>query len=484
MKPRRQVDGPSRLVVKQIAPRPAQAATVAAVEPVFAYNPKRRHRRSWRPTKKVVIVILLLVGVVGLFFGAKILLATNRIISRNSSGGAPALSGNIDPTKLRGEGDGRVNILILGIGGAGHEGGTLSDTMMVVSIDPRTKDVAMLGIPRDLYVPIPGYGSTKINAAHAYGESSKYPGGGPALAKKTVEKVLGVPIHYFARVDFDGFKKAVDSAGGVDIDVKTALYDEAYPDERRPGNTKVLSIKAGMQHMNGARALEYSRSRHSTSDFDRARRQQEVLQALRNKALSLQTLTDPRKISSLIDVVGDHFKTDFQLFEMKKLAEIAAQIDETKIINKVLDTTPEGLLVFGNIDGAGSVEIPKAGIGDFSEIQELVHSIFVDNYLKDENARIVVQNGTTKNGLATTVGNLLKNYQYNVIKTVTADNQNYATSLLYDYTGGKKPYSIRYLENRFGVKAVKATPPAATNGVADETPDIKIIIGADYRVNR
>jgi LCP family protein required for cell wall assembly len=332
----------------------------------------------------------------------------------------------------------------------------------------------MLSIPRDFYVPIPGYGSAKINAAHAYGEQDKYPGGGPALAKLTVSKILDLPIHYYARIDFNGFKKAVDAVGGIDVVVDKAIYDPYYPDDRRSGAYKAFQIAAGPQHMNGDVALKYARSRYTTSDFDRAARQQKVLLALREKALKLETLTNPAKLSGLIDAVGSSAKTDLQLGEIRKLAQIAKDIDPSRVITKVLDTSPDGLLVSGNI-GGGSVEIPKAGINNFSEIRAFVHSIFVDNYLKEENAAIEVANGTSRSGLAADVTKILKAYNYNVVKTTTADNQNYPATVIYDYTDGKKPYTVSYLENRFRTKAKRMAPVA---------PDveIKIILGADYRL--
>src|SRR5690606_1750435 len=125
------------------------------------------------------------------------------------SGGALALQGNIDPSQLNGEGDGRVNILLIGIGGDRHEGGQLADTIMVASIDPFNNETALLSLPRDLRVAIPGQWSTKINAAHALGEESNfreqgYPNGGPGLLQKTVEEALGINIHYYVRVDFQG----------------------------------------------------------------------------------------------------------------------------------------------------------------------------------------------------------------------------------------------------------------------------------------
>jgi LCP family protein required for cell wall assembly len=487
-KPAQTPSADDTLDIQELVARPFAEPTAlgaqATREPVFQYRVKNTKKR-WRfnrPSKRVMIAGGLVLGAIGLFLIGKFILATSRIITRNSGGGAPALAGKLDPNKLKGEGDGRVNILVLGIGGDNHAGGNLSDTMLVVSIDPRTKDVAMLGLPRDMYVPIPGYGSTKINAAHAYGEQDEE-GGGPVLAKQVVEKILDIPIHYYARIDFNGFKKAIDAVGGVDVVVEDALYDPAYPCDGNAGYCP-FSIRAGNQHLDGATALKFVRCRHGScgNDFGRAARQQQVLVALREKSISAPTLLNPSKISSLIDAVGDHVKTDLSLSDISKLIDIGKGVDPTKIVQKVLDTSPEGLLVSGNIAGSGYVEIPRAGVGNFSEIQQLVHSIFVDNYIKEENAAVEVQNGTTRNGLATTVGNLLKSYQYNVVKTVTADNQNYSTTILYDYTGGKKPFTIRYLENRFGIKAQKASAPKAATG--ETAPDIRIIIGSDYRVTK
>ena len=437
--------------------------------PEVAVKPKPRWKRP-------LIIFLSLIPLVAILLAAKLLFATRQVITRNSTGGAPALAGDVDPTKLRGEGDGRVNILLMGIGGTGHQGANLSDTLMVVSLDPRTKEVSMLSLPRDLYVPIPGFGSTKINAAHAYGESSRYEGGGPALAKLTVSKVLDLPIHYFARVDFNGFKKAVDALGGVDISVEKDLYDNQYPDERNPKRSTTFSIKAGRHHMNGATALRYVRCRKGTcgGDFGRAARQQQVLLALREKALSLQTLTNPSKISALIDVVGGSAKTDLQLAEIRKLAEVAQQINPNKVTTKVLDTSPGGLLMFGNVPGAGSIEIPRAGLGNFSEIQQFVHSFFTDSYLKEEKAKIEIQDASGK-GLGAAVAKQLLAYNYNVVNTLKAAKPKPST-LIYDYSKGKKPYTLRYLEQRFRLQAQRL--PRATGKEAD----IVIIIGTDYKL--
>lgn len=459
-------------------------------EPDFVYDRKSRktkikknRRLSWPKRISLALVALIFLG--GAAFAAKTYFSLNKVIQRNTGVAAAGLKDNVELGDLKGEGDGRVNILFLGVGDSGHAGADLSDTMMVASIDPRTNDVAMLGIPRDLYVKIPGHGYDKINAAHAFGEQAKK-GGGPELSKQVVSQTLGIPIHYYIRADFTGLKKAVDTLGGIDITVEQALYDPEYPCDKNESRACGMRIAAGQQHMDGATALKFVRCRKGNcgDDFGRAKRQQQVLVAMREKALKISTITNPAKISELIGVVGDHLRTDLQVWEIKKLVEIGQKIDPAKIINNVLDNGPGGLVMTANYGGA-SVVIPAAGNGNFAAIQEFVHSIFVDGYIKQEAATIEVQNGTTKYSVANQVATLLKSYRYNVIKTSVADSTNYQQTMIYDYSGGKKPYTLKYLENRFGVKAKQAegspSPSPTSPKTTQQTADIRIIIGADYK---
>lgn len=437
---------------------------------------------SWR---RVVMAMVLAAVIAGGLFGYKVFMASRNVFS-GLANLAPALSDDL--AKLKGEGDGRVNIVLLGIGGGDHAGGALSDTIMVASLDVKTKDVAIVSVPRDLYIKIPGYGYDKVNAAHAYGEKYDYKGGGGALAKETLETNLGVPIHYYARIDFDGFKKAIDVVGGIDITNKTTLIDSEYPCDNNQYRSCGYKLTPGTYHMNGLQALKYARCRKGTcgDDYGRAARQQEVLVALRKKALSLGTLSNPAKIASLIDVVGGNFKTDLSFNEIKKLVSIGKDIDTNKIISKVLTNNPNDgsapLVQNGNIGGA-SVVIPAAGVGNMTAIKAFMRSLFVDTYIKTENAKVEIQNGTTRAGLAATTAALLKGYAYNIVGITTADKTTYETSVIYDYSAGKKPSTIKYLENRFKVKAVKATAPAATtaaDGTITIVPDIRIIIGRNY----
>jgi polyisoprenyl-teichoic acid--peptidoglycan teichoic acid transferase len=442
-------------------------------------SPTDKPRRSWasklKPTRKRTLIALgaAVIVVIG-FVGVKAVLAGQRVVTKNSTGGAPVLAGEVDPTKLKGEGDGRINILMLGIGGSGHDGGSLSDTIMVASIDPVNKTVAMLSIPRDMYVKIPGYGYSKINAANSYG--------GPELAKEVVGKILDLPIHYYVQADFAGFKQAVNAVGGVDIDNQTKLYDSEYPCDNDKGYC-TYSLPVGKYHMDGTAALKFARCRHGLcgNDFGRAARQQQLMVALREKALQASTLTNPIKITGLIDSVGDHVRTDMQLNEIQKLAGMVKDLDVAKATTKVLDNSTDGLLVDGSgqFPGAGSILIPKAGAFDYSDIQELAHSIFIDGYLRQEAAAVAIQNGTLRSGLGAAVAKQLKAYNYNVISVSTAETQSHTTSTIIDYTNGKKPYTVKYLQSRFHAEVQKANPPATVAG--QPTPDIVIIVGNDYK---
>lgn len=231
----------------------------------------------------------------------------------------------------------RVNILLLGTDRRPDESGPVrSDTILVASIDPVSKTGAMLGIPRDMWVKIPMDGGRwvegKINTAHFYGDLYKYSGGGPGLAKKTVEDILGIKIQYVARVDFTPFQNMVDTLGGVNIDVQKPLKDDEYPTEDY--GTKRIFFPAGLQHMDGEEALAYARSRHQDSDFGRMQRQQQVIVALRQQAMGLGMLP---KLPALINQFKNMVYTDLAPTEALALAKLASDVDTTTITTRFLD---------------------------------------------------------------------------------------------------------------------------------------------------
>lgn len=434
----------------------------------------KKHTRKVRWALRAGLMLLIALILAGGAIGAQALISLNKVIQKNQGVTADGLKGELELSKLNGEGEGRVNVLLLGTGDPGHDGESLTDTLIVVSIDPRTNDTVMLGIPRDLYVKIPGVGWDRINAAHALGEQRKE-GDGPELAKKTVSEAIDQPIHYFVQVDFSGLKEAINTIGGVDIFNQTDLSDPTFPCEKNEARQCGFKLKVGSYHMDGSLALKYARCRKGScgDDYGRSRRQQDVVVAMRDQALKIGNILNPAKVSELIGVVGGHMRTDISLEEMKRLADLGRKVDSNAINSKVIDNKSEALVVDSNIGGA-SVLVPAAGNGNFTAIQSFVRSLFIDGYIKHENAKIEVQNGAARLGASYTVSGLLKSYGYNIVKTTAVASGETNTRII-DYSGGKSPYTIKYLENRFKVSHEQVEKPTGNES------GIVIILGANYK---
>ncbi|MBN1178048.1 MAG: LCP family protein [Anaerolineae bacterium] len=235
-------------------------------------------------------------------------------------------------------------VLILGIDRRPGQGNVVrSDTLVLASFQPAAPHAALLSIPRDLYVDVPGYGSNRINTAHFWGENETA-GGGPALAMQTVTYNFGVPVDHAIRVDFDGFRAVIDAVGGIDVYVEEAIVDDEYPTEDY--GTIRIEIPAGLQHMDGETALQYARSRHGSSDFDRAARQQQILSALAERLL--QPATWPR-LPAVYLAVTSHVDTDMGLGDLLLCTITVLQTGPTGLEQRVIDqdmtqpwTTPSG----------------------------------------------------------------------------------------------------------------------------------------------
>ncbi len=238
--------------------------------------------------------------------------------------------------------EGRTNILILGIGGGTHAGADLTDTMMVLSSDTQHKTMAIISIPRDIWSDTL---KDRINSAYHYGEE-KQRGGGLLLAKVLVEDVIGQPVHYALVIDFSGFKNVIDSVGGIDVDVPRAFTDPDFPIAGRENDTcpddpanrclyEVIHFDAGLQYMDGDRALKYARSRHAEGqeggDFARSRRQQDILVALKNKLIRPFTWMTPKRLTNLPKVLDEATDMDINMGEALTLGKQFVGIEVDKI---------------------------------------------------------------------------------------------------------------------------------------------------------
>lgn len=239
-----------------------------------------------------------------------------------------------------------VSVLLLGAEGTTH---WRTDSIMLVLYNPATNRAGILSLPRDLWVAIPGYGYNRINTVDYLAEYTDYPGGGPALLRRVLRENLGLSFDHYVRVHFDGFIQIVDTLGGVDVAVDCAIED-IFPHPTKPGQTLHMDLQPGMAHMDGAMALSYSRSRLSTSDFDRAHRQQSVIEGLWRKGRRLDNII-PR-IPQLYSDLNDAFITDLEPTKVVQLARAGLNVQPQNVQTMVVDwrltkswRTPEGAAV-------------------------------------------------------------------------------------------------------------------------------------------
>ncbi len=457
----------------------------------FRHHKKRVFKTKWQKIRfyslRSSLVVLVLVLLVGGFLFAKGYFNLHKVLK--GGGRAVALSDNVAPSLLKGEGDGRVNILLLGIGGDGHDGADLTDTLMIASIDPVNHKAALVSLPRDLWVTTP-FGSSKINSVYAFAKERALSQGkskqdaqnyGLDQISSEVKAVTGITIHYRALVDFKAFEDAVNTVGGVDLNVTsdTAVADHMYDESAH--KPYYLNVQPGMQHFDGLRALMYARSRHTSprGDFDRAERQRLLIEAIAKKVASAGTYTNPLKLSSLMDNFGAHVSTDISIDDAIRMVKIAKQIGGS-YDSVDLEQPGKAMFTTGMINGQ-SVVYPTAGVADYSQLQAYLRTQLPDGYLLKENANVSVLNGTTTPGLAAQKADELKSYGYNVGTVDSAPTTNYATTVVVDLTKGKDPYTKNYLEKRFGVKSTTTLPD---NTIKPGNASFVIILGQDETLNQ
>ena len=355
------------------------------------------------------------------------------------------------------KGTSRVNIVLLGIDKRPDEPveGTRTDTIMLLSIDPVSKSAALVSLPRDMWVNIPGYGMQRINVAHAVG--------GPDLTKKTITADFGIPVQYYARVDFSGFEKLVDTVGGVIIDVERPIKDDEYPTEDY-GYQRIY-VAPGPQLMDGKHALHYARSRHSENDFGRAARQQKVVLAVRDRALQLNMLP---KAPELIGIVQSAMSTDIPAGDMLALARLGSEIDRDKVVNIVIDA--ELATPFVGADGADLLQ------PNFPAIRAAIDGAIRAASHPELRARIEVLNGSGQPGLGQTAADYLTQKGFDVVRVATADRNDYEQTDVQVLSGNDTAASA--VASALGLPAtvVSDDPTQST------TSDIRVTIGRGYRV--
>lgn len=375
-------------------------------------------------------------------------LAVRMAVATAASGAEPA-SG--DPVELD-FATRYVHIVLLGSDKREDEATWRTDTMIVVSIDTEREVVRLLSIPRDLWVNIPGHGNDRINTADMWGELV-HEGGGPALVKQTIYESLGIPIQYYVRADFDGFIEIIDAIGGVEVDVECPLSD--------------IDLEAGIQQMDGEQALLYARSRITTSDFDRSRRQRKLLMALWGKAKSTDIIT---KIPALWLAMAGTFETDIPMDEVISLGYLGIQLKPNYIFSQSIGpwqvqnwTTPEGYKVLLPLN---------------NEIEELLNNFYgpidFDFLQRVSDTQVQVLNGTWKEGVARLAATNLGWTGFQISDIAVADRQDYAESRVIVLNAGEDVAKLAAQTLDLLPSSLDYQPdPTSTVG-------IRVIVGADW----
>lgn len=385
------------------------------------------------------------------------------------------------------DGASRITVLIIGLDyrdWLANEGPPRSDTMILLTIDPLTKTAGMLSIPRDMWVNIPGSGYSRINTAYSTGEGNKLPGGGPELARKTVEQFIGVPIQYYAQVDFSTFASFIDEIGGIEI-----YNDEDLRlDPLGNGKDKIRITCCGMRHLGGERALAYVRFRKDKEgDIARSKRQQKVIIAIRNKVLSPENFPLMLgKAQTFYEQFSAGIRTNMPFDVAIRLGVLAKDIPVESIKQGAIDYTMVALdnTVLGGENASVMKPLPD-------KIRELRDQIFtvggavnplanqndLPGLMRADGARVRVLNGSFTAGLDTTTGNFLVNQGVPVTEIGPAD-QAYNGTVIVVYS--PKLYTLKYLQAVFGIteNARIIFKPDPTS-----TVDVEVRLGNDWANN-
>jgi LCP family protein required for cell wall assembly len=361
------------------APKPGRGAIQAADQKA------RRRRRLKKTLKWMAITTLGLALIAGGWVGWKFVKNETKLFGGN-------IFSIFQTTTLKGEDQGRVNILLAGDSAddPGHNGADLTDSIMIVSIDTKNNTAFLLSVPRDLWVDIPGFGYSKINATYEDGQSdhfnqSGYTAGGMGLLEEVIGQNFGITMDYSALINYGAFRDAVNAVGGITVNIQSCdvhgLYD---PDTDYVTGGILVNLSNGEHTLDGEQALDLARARGDAygsygfcqSDFTREQDQREMLLAIKSKATSLSVLSNPVKVGDLFDSLGNNVQTDLSGSDARTLYDIGKKISNSNIASDSLNSANgQDLLGSYTSDDGESALIPAAGFDDFSAIKSYVQQL-------------------------------------------------------------------------------------------------------------
>jgi LCP family protein required for cell wall assembly len=444
-------------------------------------------------TRRTVVAGVVVVALVGGLFGYRVLDGLAHVFHTNVVSVVGSLVRGADGSSIESKqvaNQQRINIALYGYGGAGHDGAYLSDSIMVISIQPHATgppQVAEISIPRDWDVPIYNAAGEKkdqgkINQAYEdgvlYGDGGVPAGqedSGGAMADAALTHLLGIPINYFVGLDFTAFDQGVDAVGGIDIDVPVGFVDPQYPScnaDTCPYET--ISFRAGEQHMDGATALEYARSRHGDNgqgtDFARSQRQQQILTAIKAKVLSVGGIGD---LPGLLDALGGNVDTNMTLDDVEAVYNLVKGVNSAAILHIGLDAT--NFLYECNVPTC-SADYLYAHDGTYSTIDHFIKNVFAPPGTLGEDPNVGIEDGSgTGDGASTRWAGIFGELGWSTQDLGRVPTTS-ATEVI-DQSGGTETAAAKWFAAYFGVSVTTVPPPSP--GATGPADGVIVVLGQD-----
>lgn len=383
----------------------------------------------------------------------------------------------------------RTNVLLLGTGTQNHEGSDLTDTVMVASIDHEKKTLSLLSLPRDLYV-VTEFGPTRINQVYERGLKTATKEKGLKVLKAAIQKITGMQIHYYVKIDFKGFEEFVNAIKGIDVIVEQKIIDTTYP----KGETfeyETFVLEKGPQLLDGETALKYARTRKCNicldGDFGRAKRQQQILNAIKDKVFSAKTLLSPEKIKNIFQIIRNNYESDFDISDLVYLASQGENFSKNTIFSWVIHDDPNQAGGFLYVPerkyyGGAFVLLPQTnpmGIKDenpYYEINDFADLVMKNPKTMQETSSIKILNGTRINSLASLTFRYLTRYGFNATQFGNNAIRDITKTIIYD-TKNKNSEILTLLQKQIPGEILHEQPKNIENA---ENVDIIVLLGQDF----
>jgi LCP family protein required for cell wall assembly len=519
-KPKIQLQRPVPAMVKPIRPSPAKQSLPNNTsdkrqplpsEPTFKYSyspytdkkppspislrPKKI-KHKWSTKRKVVsIILIILLTCIGLggWYGSRLVGNLDKVFHGNIFSDTAAL---FSSSTVRGESQGRVNILLAGDSAdqIGHGGASLTDSVLVLSINTDNHTAFLLSIPRDLWVYVSGLNSwQKINAANNVTgfNQAGYPSGGMGQLQEIVQTDLGIPIDYYGLMDYGAFEQAVNAVGGVSINIQS-------PDPRGLYDPNVdLRLPNGWINLNGQEALNLARARGDgpgsygfpASDFDRTEHQRQLFIAVASKAETLGVITNPVKVNNLFNAFGNNLQTDLSLQNVLTLIKLTKGVNTSNIKSysycSTITVGQNGCtkpLLTGYTDPSSGQEalIPAAGIGNYGQMEQYYQLLTSNNPIAKEQPSVVILNGSDVVGLSKQQETVLEAKGYSVASIADATNE-YPDTMIINNSNGNKPNSLKELQQLYpGTTVTSDTGTPEAEEARGYNADFVVVLGENW----